>query len=147
MKWIFVMLALTLTSCSMKTWYPTLGAVVGGGAGSIAGPVGGAFGAGSGALVGEVLQGNADVEEAKETIEALSHGDVQALVEKGMAQHQSTFDEFASYIKNILIVAACILGVYLSIPIFVARKTAETCSKSEAEKLTRPPFPPSDEKS
>lgn len=144
MRWLLPVLVL-LTSCSMKSWYPTLGAVVGGGAGSLGGPVGGAFGAGSGALVGEVLQGNAEVEEAKETIEALSHGDVQALVQKGMEQgmeqHRSTFEEFASYIKNILIIAACILAAYLSIPIFVARKTAETCSKSEAEKLTRPPFP------
>ena len=93
---------------------------------------------GSGALVGEVLQGNKEVAEAKETIDALTHGDVSALVQQGMAKHASGFDEFTSYIKKILIIAACILGAYLCIPIFVARKTAETCSKKH---LTRPPFP------
>ena len=114
----------------MKQWYPTVGAVVGGGAGALGGPGIAAVAAGSGALVGEVLQGNKEVAEAKETIDALTHGDVSALVQQGMAKHASGFDEFTSYIKKILIVAACILGAYLCIPIFVARKTAETCSKT-----------------
>ena len=131
-----------LTGCSMKQWYPTMGAVVGGGAGALGGPGTAAVGAGSGALVGEVLQGNKEVEEAKETIDALTHGDVSALVQQGMAKHASGFDEFTSYIKKILIIAACLLGAYLTIPIFVARKTAETCSKTAAERhMTRPPFP------
>tara|TARA_R110000851_G_scaffold9429_2_gene35094 strand:+ start:4330 stop:4800 length:471 start_codon:yes stop_codon:yes gene_type:complete len=139
---ILLLVIVTLTSCSMKQWYPTMGAVVGGGAGALGGPGIAAVGAGGGALVGEVLQGNKEVAEAKETIDALTSGDVSALVEKGMAQHASGFEEFTSYIKRILIIAACILAVYLSIPIFVARKTAETCSKTAAEKhLTRPPFP------
>ncbi len=126
----------------MKQWYPTMGAIAGGGAGALGGPGIAAVGAGSGALVGEVLQGNEEVKEARETIDALTHGDVQALVEKGMAQHATGFDEFTSTIKKILMVAACALAAYLLIPIFIARKTAETCSKTEAEKhMTRPPFP------
>ena len=136
-----------LTGCSMKQWYPTLGAIAGGGAGALGGPGIAAVGAGGSALVGEVLQGNKEVEEAKETIDALTHGDVSALVAKGMEKHKTGFEEFTSYVKKILMVAACILAAYLSIPIFIARKTAETCSKSAAEKhLTRPPFP-SNEKS
>ena len=126
----------------MKQWYPTMGAIAGGGAGALGGPGIAAVGAGSGALVGEVLQGNEEVKEARETIDALTHGDVQALVEKGMAQHATGFDEFTSTIKKILMVAACALAAYLLIPIFIARKTAETCSKTAAEKhLTRAPFP------
>ena len=126
----------------MKQWYPTMGAIAGGGAGALGGPGIAAVGAGSGALVGEVLQGNEEVKEARETIDALTHWDVQALVEKGMAQHATGFDEFTSTIKKILMVAACALAAYLLIPIFIARKTAETCSKTAAEKhLTRAPFP------
>ena len=126
----------------MKQWYPTMGAIAGGGAGALGGPGIAAVGAGSGALVVEVLQVNEEVKEARETIDALTHGDVQALVEKGMAQHATGFDEFTSTIKKILMVAACALAAYLLIPIFIARKTAETCSKTEAEKhLTRAPFP------
>ena len=139
---ILILVIVVLTGCSMKQWYPTMGAVVGGGAGALGGPGIAAVGAGSGALVGEVLKGNKEVAEAKETIDALTHGDVSALVQQGMAKHASGFDEFTSYIKKILIVAACILGCYLCIPIFVARKTAETCSKTAAEKhMTRAPFP------
>ena len=135
---ILLLPLLRLTGCSMKQWYPTMGAVVGGGAGSLGGPAGSALGAGGGALIGEVVKGNAEIEEARETISALSHGDVQKLVEKGMEQHASGFESFTTTIKRILIGAFVILLCYLAIPIFVARK----CSRSEAQKhLTRPPFP------
>ena len=137
MKLLIIFLTL-LTGCSMKQWYPTMGAVVGGGAGSLGGPAGSALGAGGGALIGEVVKGNAEIEEARETISALSHGDVQKLVEKGMEQHASGFESFTNTIKRILIGAFVVLLCYLAIPIFVARR----CSRSEAQKhLTRPPFP------
>jgi hypothetical protein len=137
MRIIFIFL-LFVSGCSMKQWYPTMGAVVGGGAGSLGGPAGSALGAGGGALIGEVVKGNAEIKEARDTISALSHGDVQKLVEKGMEQHASGFESFTTTIKRILIGAFVILLCYLAIPIFVARK----CSRSEAQKhLTRPPFP------
>ena len=129
---------LLLSSCSMKQWYPTMGAVVGGGVGSLAGPTGSALGAGGGALVGEVAKGNAEIQEARETISALTHGDVETLIEKGMEQHASGFESFTTTIKRILIFAFIGLLCYLAIPIFVARR----CSKSEVQKgLTNPPFP------
>lgn len=124
----------------MKQWYPTLGATAGAAtAGALgAGPLAIGLAGGGGALAGEVVKGNAEVKQAKETIEALSHGDVTALVQQGLQTHQTGFDEFTSTIKKILTVAACCLGLYLLVPIFVARQ----CSKSEAEKLTRSPFKP-----
>ncbi len=122
----------------MKQWYPSMGAVVGGGVGSLGGPTGAALGAGGGALVGEVAKGNAEIQEARETISALSHGDVEFLIEKNMEQHASGFESFTSTIKKILIAAFVALLGYLAIPIFVARR----CSKSEVQKgLTNPPFP------
>ena len=135
---ILLLPLLLLTGCSMKQWYPTMGAVVGGGVGSLAGPAGSALGAGGGALVGEVAKGNAEIEEARETISALTHGDVETLIEKGMEQHASGFESFTTTIKRILIFAFIGLLCYLAIPIFVARR----CSKSEVQKgLTNPPFP------
>lgn len=129
---------LALTGCSFKQFYPTMGAVVGGGVGSLGGPSGAALGAGGGALLGEVAQGNAEIEEARETISALTHGDVEALVQKGMEKHATGFEAFTSTIKRILIGAAIVLACYLAIPIFVARQ----CSKSEVQRgLTNPPFP------
>src|SRR6056300_540432 len=127
-----------LAGCSLRSTYPTLGGIVGGGAGSLGGPGTAALGAGAGVLAGEALKNADKLVEAEERIEALTHGDVSALVAQGMAKHQSGFDQFTSTIKRWLTWAAIGLGCYLAIPIFVARK----CSKTEAIKnQTRPPFP------
>jgi len=136
-----------MASCSLRSIYPTLGGVIGGSAGTLAGgPVIGGLSAGAGVLAGEALKNKDALIEAEETIEALSHGDVSALVAQGMEEHKTGFDAFTSYIKNILIGAAVLLGGYLAIPIFIAKRTAQNCSKSEAVKnQTRAPFvkPPS----
>ena len=129
------------TGCSFRSTYPTLGGIVGGGAGSLGGPGTAALGAGAGVLAGEALKNKDALIEAEETIDALTHGDVSALVAQGMAEHQSGFAEFTSYIKRILIGAAIALGCYLAIPIFVAKR----CAKTEVTKSnTRVPFRPSD---
>jgi hypothetical protein len=107
------------------------------------------LGAGAGVLAGEALKNKDALVEAEETIEALSHGDVSALVAQGMQEHKTGFDAFTATIKKILTGAAVLLGGYLLIPIFVAKRTARQCSQTEAIKhATRPPFPvrPSDHK-
>ncbi len=118
----------------------TPAATVGGAAlGGIAGPGGAALGAGT-AYAGARIYELSD--EKKELVDSITHGDVNALVSAGLKQHQSGFDAFTSYIKKILIGAAILLGGYLAIPIFVAKRTARNCSKTEAEKhITRAPFP------
>ena len=134
----------------MRSVYPTLGGVIGGSAGTLAGgPVVGGLSAGAGVLAGEALKNKDALIEAEETIEALSHGDVSALVAQGMEEHKTGFEAFTSTIKKILTGAAVLLGGYLLIPIFVAKRTARQCSQTEAIKhATRPPFPvrPSDHK-
>ena len=133
-----IVLALCLTGCSLRSTYPTIGGVIGGGAGSLGGPGTAALGAGAGVLAGEALKNKDALIEAEETIEALSHGDVSALVAQGMEEHKTGFDAFTSYIKKILIGAAIVLAGYLAIPIFVAKR----CAKSEVTKsATRAPFP------
>ena len=144
-----ILLAICLTGCSMRSVYPTLGGIAGGGVGSLGGPGTAALGAGAGVLAGEALKNKDALIEAEETIEALSHGDVSALVAQGMEEHKTGFDAFTSTIKKILTGAAVLLGGYLLIPIFVAKRTARQCSQTEAIKhATRPPFPvrPSDHK-
>lgn len=141
-KWWTPILFL-LSSCSLKQWYPTIGGGIGGGAGSLMGPGGAVAGSMAGTLAGEVAKGNAQIKEQADTIRALSHGDVEELVAQGMAHHQSGFDEFTGYVKRILMFAGILLGCYLAIPIFVAKR----CSKNEIQKgLTRSPFRPSDNK-
>ena len=140
MKIILPLIFLLLTSCAIKQWYPTMGATTAGATAGVlgGGPIAIGLAAGGGALAGEVARGNAEIEEARETISALSHGDVQAVVEKGMEQHASGFESFTTTIKRILIFASVGLLCYLAIPIFVARR----CSKTEVRKgLTNPPFP------
>jgi len=147
MIYFCILATLLVSGCSLRSTYPTLGAIAGGGVGSIAGPGGAALGAGTGAIAGEALKNKDALIEAEETITQITHGDVEGLIESQMGEHKGAFDSFVSTIKRILIIAACLLGAYLSIPIFVARRAAESCSKSAAEKhLTRPPFP-TDEKS
>lgn len=137
-----VLLLVCLTSCSLRSTYPTLGAIAGGGVGSLGGPGIAALGAGIGAVSGEALKNKDALIEAEETIEKLSHGDVSAIVASGLAEHKTGFEKFTSTIKNILIGAAVLLGGYLAIPIFVAKRTARQCSQTEAEKhATRAPFP------
>ena len=146
-----VLVLICMTSCSLRSTYPLMGGLAGGAAGSIGGPLVGGLSAGAGVLAGEALKNKDALIEAEETIEALSHGDVSALVASGLAEHKTGFESFTSYIKKILIGAAILLGGYLAIPIFIAKRTAQNCSKTEAEKhLTRAPFPvkpPSREKS
>ena len=108
--------------------------------GSLAGPAGGGLGAGTGAMLGEMAKGNEELEEAQETITALTEGDVQTLIEKGMGEQEGMFEGFVSKIQSILMIAGLCLVAYLAIPIFVAKK----CSKDEVKRQTRAPFPPKD---
>ena len=131
-----------MASCSLRSVYPTLGGVIGGGAASLGGPGAAALGAGAGVLAGEALKNKDALVEAEEKLDLLTHGDVSELVAKGMESHKTGFDAFTSYIKKILIGAAILLGGYLAIPIFVAKRTARQCSQTEAIKhQTRAPFP------
>ena len=134
---------LLVTGCKISQWYPVAGAVAGGASGSVAGPMGGAAGAGVGYAAGKTAQMMTENEDLKETVDALTHGDVDKLVKKGLESQASGFEEFTDSIKNILTVAGSVLLAYLCIPILLARKTATQCARKEAEKhLTRIPFPP-----
>jgi len=124
---------LLLSGCTMRSLITPAATVGGAAVGAVAGPGGAALGAGVGYAGGRIydLKG-----QNEELVDAITHGDVTALVEQGLQTHQTGFEEFTSTIKKILTVAACCLGLYLLVPIFVAR----SCSKSEAERLTRSPF-------
>ena len=118
----------------------TPAATVGGAAvGGVFGPGGAALGAGT-AYAGSRIYELSD--EKKELVESITHGDVDKLLSAGLAEHKTGFEKFTSTIKNILIGAAILLGGYLAIPIFVAKRTARKCSQTEAIKhQTRAPFP------
>ena len=123
----------------MRSLITPAATVSGAAVGGVFGPGGAALGAGT-AYAGARIYELSD--EKKELVESITQGDVDALLNAGLAEHKTGFDKFTSTIKNILIGAAILLGGYLAIPIFVAKRTARNCSKSEAEKhMTRAPFP------
>jgi len=108
----------------------------GAGVGSLAGPggsiVGGTLGAGAGQLVKELDEN----QEARATVKMLTEGDVQALVDHKV--QNSGIEGFMQTVKKWLLISACLLGLYLMIPIFIAKR----CSQTEAKKhQSRAPFP------
>tara|TARA_R110002051_G_scaffold108433_1_gene181161 strand:+ start:100 stop:528 length:429 start_codon:yes stop_codon:yes gene_type:complete len=122
---------LATTSCTLKQWYPAIGATTAGAAGAAlgGGPLIVGLAAGGGALAGEVSRGNEAVAEAHETIRALSSGDVEALVSRGLASQKGIIEKATDTIWTILKVAAlCILGV-LSIPLFITRSNTKKLNK------------------
>ena len=127
-----------LSGCKASSWYPVLGATAGGATGSIAGPLAG------GGRSGRRLCGWKDGSNDDRKRRFEKHGgriDSRGRFGLGRAGHGETQERLRGIYElhqKILIIAACVLAAYLSIPIFVARKTAETCSKKH---LTRPPFP------
>lgn len=132
--WLCI-LCLILTSCSFRNLVTPVATISGAGVGSIGGPGGAALGAGVGYASGKIYE---LTDENEELVEAITHGDVEGIVHAKMKEHASGFEDFTSTIKRILIGAAIVLGAYLAIPIFVAKK----CSRTEALKnQTRPPFP------
>ena len=121
-------------SCSLRNLVTPAATVGGAAAGGLVGPGGAALGAGVGYASGRIYE---LTDQNEELVEAITHGDVEGIVHAKMKEHASGFEDFTSTIKRILIGAAIVLGVYLAIPIFVAKK----CSRTEALKnQTRPPF-------
>ena len=98
---------------------PITGAVVGGAAGSPLGPAGSAVGAGIGATVGEMYQGNKELSEAKDTIKALTTGDVDKLVEDRLAEARDTgfFDGILNEIYDFLTLALLALVAWNVVPL------------------------------
>jgi hypothetical protein len=88
------------TGCA--SLYPIGGAIVGGAAGSLAGPAGAALGAGAGATGGQMLAKDKDLKEAQATIQALTTGDVQKLIELQAGKEQSGFDAVIDGIYRVL---------------------------------------------
>ena len=120
--------AFVASGCSMTTLYPVGGAMLGGGGGAVAGgPAGGAMGAGAGYAMGKLAQ---LTDENKDLVEAVTRGDVKALVDASMGQQkgwmESALDTVYGFIK------LCLIGVVLwnLVPIiytrYVHKKTKES---------------------
>jgi hypothetical protein len=129
MRLLAIVMIAMLTGCSRSSFYAPLGATVGGAVGSVGGPVAG----GGGALLGwSVGKGAALVEENKNlvsTVDALSRGDVSAIVSAQMKGQQSSFENAMDTIWLALKVAAFVVLGFLLIPLFITRSNSKKIKK------------------
>ena len=107
----------------------------GAGLGGLAGPGGAAIGgmlgyAGSELVVTEKTK--------KDIVTNITEEAVHALVDGKIDVHRSGFEEFKQTIQNLLKIVGVLLLLYLSVPLVVAKYTAEKCVKKSE---TRAPFP------
>ena len=127
MKHLIMVVPVLLCSCSMRTFYPTFGGVVGGAAGALGGPVTAAAGAGAGVLTGELMKGNEDLKEATDTIKSLTKGDVEALLAAGMGKQKGFVENAIDAVMDTIKLVCSGLILWNVVPIiytrYVHRKT------------------------
>ena len=121
MKALSIFAVFLLGGCSVRSFYPTIGGVVGGAAGSIGGPVVAAASAGAGVMVGEMAKGNADLEEAKDTIKALSKGDVEGLIAAGLGEQKGFVDNAIDAVMDTIKLVCIGLLIWNIVPIVYTR--------------------------
>ena len=103
------------------------GALIGGPGGAA---VGGMLGYGGGEVYG-LKKENVDIKEL------ITETAVQQIVDANMAEHRTGIDAFKNTIQKLLMVVGGVLLIYLGIPIFIAKYSAEKCHK---QTMTRAPF-------
>lgn len=148
MRQVFLGLILcAISGCSLKKFYPLGGAVIGGSAGSLGGPITGGLGAGAGWTVGELAKDDETIEEtkteladAKETIQALTTGDVEKLLEKESEKQKGFVAKLEESIYSLLRIVGVVVGLLVVTPIVYTRlkcrKTMEMLGIAD-EKLGR----------
>lgn len=109
---------------------------MGGAAGAIGGPVSAGLGAGAGWTVGELAKGDEELKAAKQTIQALSTGDVNALVEQRMqgAMDDGFFDSILDGIYDLLLVGAIGVGLWILLPLWYTRYVHKKHTELNKEK-------------
>jgi hypothetical protein len=120
MKLPIVLLCLLVSACSVQKFYPLGGAVAGGAAGAIGGPVSAGLGAGAGWTIGELAKGDEELEDAKQTIQALTTGDVNTLVEQRLekAKGDGFFDSILDGIYDLLLITSIGVALWIIIPMW-----------------------------
>jgi hypothetical protein len=122
MKHLLIVMIFFTASCSMRTFYPTLGGITGGAAGAVAGgPATAAAGAGVGVMAGELAKGNEDLRQAKQTITALSKGDVEGLIAAGMGEQKGFLDEALDAVYGFIKLCLVLLILWNLVPIIYTR--------------------------
>ena len=133
MKYLLPFVILLLCSCSIKKFYPLAGSVVGGSAGSLGGPLSAGLGAGAGWTVGELAKDDEELQDAKETIQALTTGDVDALVEKKLKEKKDSgfFDSILDGVYDILKIGVIIMAAWMILQLWFSKHIHTKVRKNE----------------
>jgi hypothetical protein len=126
MRTSLLVMLLTLTGCSMRSFVTPAAVVSGAAVGSIAGPGGAALGAGV-AYAGAELWTLED--ENKQLVTAITTGDVQGIVAAQMRGQEGKINEVTSGIWTTLKYAALVVLGIMSIPLFITRSNAKKINK------------------
>ena len=112
MNYLFAIAMLFLCGCSLRPLYAPMGGALGAAAGGAVGGVGGAFlGGGAGAATGGLLAGEDELQDAKDTITAISRGDVEGLIAKAAGQQKGFIDQAMDTIYDFI--KLCLIGIVL----------------------------------
>ena len=112
MNHLFAISLLFLGGCSLRPLYAPMGGALGAAAGGVVGGVGGAFlGGGAGAATGGLLAGEDELQDAKDTITAISRGDVEGLIAKAAGQQKGFIDQAMDTIYDFI--KLCLVGIVL----------------------------------
>jgi len=132
-KYLLPFVILLLCSCSIKKFYPLAGSVVGGSAGSLGGPLSAGLGAGAGWTVGELAKDDEELQDAKETIQALTTGDVDALVEKKLKEKKDSgfFDSILDGVYDILKIGVIIMAAWMILQLWFSKHIHTKVRKNE----------------
>ena len=133
MKLWLLLVFITLSGCSIKSFYPIVGGTLGATGGAfVGGPGGAALGGFSGVAAGELAKKDGqleEVEEALETAEAVSKGDVEKLFELHANKQKGLYEQLVEGVYDILKISAFGMALYFVFQFWYGRKFAEKLNK------------------
>ena len=133
MKYALMVIIIMTSGCA--SFYPIGGAILGGGAGSLAGPAGAAVGAGAGAAAGQILAQDREAADLKEQIKAITQGDVQKLIELQAGKSKGAFDKVIDGIYQVLWLLGIAAAMWFVLPIVWARWHVKKTIRKQVEEL------------
>ena len=141
MRSLAMICVLSATSCTVSQWYPVTGSVIGAGAGSLAGPGAAAGASAIGYGIGRSAQLLDENEELAQTVDALTKGEIDALVagklkdglKAGMESQTGVFAEMIDGIYDLLKLAALGLGVWFAMHVWHSGHLHIKLKKTEGE--------------
>jgi hypothetical protein len=117
MRFLLLTLLISLSSCGLSTFAPTLGGGIGAGVGSIGGPAGAVGGGLAGAALGQIYKESQHNGHVQEAVQALTEDGVNGLVKQQLAKQKSTFDTVIEGIYHTMLLCCIGAALYIFIPI------------------------------